>query len=153
MSTKCYNEYRKKRTTLLKTRKEKIMTKKNALEVAIAALAIDPKNDEVVETLNKMVEQLEKSRTPMSDEKKAELNAKRKAETAKARAELLEKVVPVLSKYLDTDRTAKELFETAQAELPADFSWQKVQNILIREMAPSLIKTEAKGKPNTYRLA
>ena len=129
------------------------MTKKNALEVAIAALAIDPKNDEVVETLNKMVEQLEKSRTPMSDEKKAELNAKRKAETAKARAELLEKVVPVLSKYLDTDRTAKELFETAQAELPADFSWQKVQNILIREMAPSLIKTEAKGKPNTYRLA
>jgi hypothetical protein len=29
----------------------------------------------------------------------------------------------------------------------------KVQNILLREMAPELIKTEAKGKANTYRLA
>ena len=129
------------------------MTKKNALELAIATLAINNANDEAVETLNKMLEQLEKARTPMSDEKKAELNAKRKAETAKARAELLAKVTPVLRKYLVSDVTAKELFEMAKEELPSDFSWNKVQNILIREMASEVVKTEAKGKANTYRLA
>lgn len=128
------------------------MTKKSALELAIATLAINDKNDEAVATLTKMVEQLEKSRTPISDEKKAELSAKRKEATAQARAELLAKVTPVLRKYLVTDATAKELFEAAKAELPADFSAPKVQNILIREMASEVVKTETKGKPNTYRL-
>lgn len=153
MSTKCYNEYTKKRTKLLKTRKAFIMTKKNALELAIATLAINDKNDEAVATLTKMVEQLEKSRTPMSDEKKAELSAKRKAATAQARSEMLANVVPVLRKYLATDVTAKELFEQAKGELPSDFSAPKVQNILLREMASEVVKTEAKGKANTYRLA
>lgn len=128
------------------------MTKKTALELAIATLSTDNANDEAVKTLQKMVEQLE-SRTPMSEEKKAELSAKRKAATALARGELLEKVVPVLRKYLVSDVTAKELFELAKGELPKDFSAAKVQNILLREMAPELVKTEAKGKANTYRLA
>lgn len=128
------------------------MTKKTALELAIATLSTDNANDEAVKTLQKMVEQLE-SRTPMSEEKKAELSAKRKAATALARGELVEKVVPVLRKYLTSDVTAKELFELARGELPEDFSAAKVQNILLREMAPELVKTEAKGKANTYRLA
>lgn len=151
MSTMCYNEYTKKRTTLLKTRKVKIMTKKNALELAIATLSTDNANDEAVKTLQKMVEQLE-NRTPMSEEKKAEISAKRKTATAAARAELIAKVVPVLRKYLASDVTAKELFEQAKAELPTDFSAAKVQNVLLREMAVELVKTEAKGKANTYRL-
>lgn len=128
------------------------MTKKNAIERAIAVLSIDNANDEAVETLQKMLEGLEKARTPMSEEKKAELSAKRKAETAAARSELLAKVTPVLRKYLSNPLTAKELFEVAKNELPSDFSWQKVQNILIREMAVELTKTEVKGKPNTYQL-
>lgn len=119
---------------------------------AIAVLSIDSANDEVVETLQKMREGLEKARTPMSEEKKAELSAKRKAETTAARAELIAKVAPVLRKYLTSDITAKGLFEVAKDELPADFSAPKVQNILIRELAPELVKTEAKGKPNYYRL-
>ena len=128
------------------------MTKKNALELAIATLSTDNANDEAVKTLQKMVEQLE-NRTPISEEKRAEINAKRKTATAAARAELIAKVAPVLRKYLASDVTAKKLFEQAKAELPTDFSAAKVQNILLREMAVELVKTEAKGKANTYRLA
>ena len=128
------------------------MTKKTALELAIATLSTDNANDEAVKTLQKMVEQLE-NRTPISEEKRAEINAKRKTATAAARAELIAKVAPVLRKYLASDVTAKELFERAKAELPADFSTAKVQNVLLREMAVELVKTEAKGKANTYRLA
>lgn len=128
------------------------MTKKTALELAIATLSTDNANDEAVKTLQKMVEQLE-NRTPISEEKRAEINAKRKTATAAARAELIAKVAPVLRKYLASDVTAKELFEKAKAELPADFSAAKVQNVLLREMAVELVKTEAKGKANTYRLA
>ena len=53
------------------------MTKRNALELAIATLSTDNANTEAVETLTKMLEQIE-NRKPMTDEKKAELNAKRK---------------------------------------------------------------------------
>ena len=129
------------------------MTKKAALELAIATLSTSNDNDEAVETLQKMVAQLEKPHTPISDERKAAISAKRKEATAQARAELLTKVTPVLRKYLATDVTAKELFEMAKEELPSDFSAPKVQNILIREMAPEVVKTETKGKANTYRLA
>lgn len=127
------------------------MTKKNALELAISILSTDNANDEAVETLQKMVEQLE-NRTPMSEEKKAELSAKRKEATKTAREELVGKVAPVLRRYLTAPMTARELFEVAKAKLPSDFSWQKVQNILLREMAEELVKVEVKGKANTYAL-
>lgn len=125
------------------------MTKKEALNIAIAMLTDE--QDEARDVLIKMAEQISKPRT-MSDEAKTALNDKRKAATAAARAALLETVTPVLRKHLTTPVTAKELYEAAKTELPADFSWNKVQNILIREMAPELVKVEAKGKPNTYAL-
>jgi hypothetical protein len=130
------------------------MTKKNALTVALNALNL-VNTDEAVEaraTLTKMVEALSTSR-PMSDEAKAKQNELRKAKTAAARAELVATVAPVLRKYLTADISAKELFEAAKAELPADFTHNKVQNVLLREMRPELVVTEAKGKANTYRLA
>lgn len=125
------------------------MTKKEALNIAIAMLTDE--QDEARNVLIKMAEQVSKPRT-MSDEAKTALNDKRKAATAAARAALLETVTPVLRKHLTSPVTAKELYEAAKTELPADFSWNKVQNILIREMAPELVKVEAKGKPNTYAL-
>ena len=130
------------------------MTKKNALTVALNALNL-VNTDEAVKaraTLTKMVEALSTSR-PMSDEAKAKQNELRKAKTAAARAELVATVAPVLRKYLTADISAKELFEAAKAELPADFTHNKVQNVLLREMRPELVVTEAKGKANTYRLA
>lgn len=130
------------------------MTKKNALTVALNALNL-VNTDEAVEaraTLTKMVEALSTSR-PMSDEAKAKQNELRKAKTAAARAKLVATVAPVLRKYLTADISAKELFEAAKAELPADFTHNKVQNVLLREMRPELVVIEAKGKANTYRLA
>ena len=130
------------------------MTKKNALTVALNALNL-VNTDEAIEaraTLTKMIETLSTSRT-LSDEAKAKQNELRKAKTAAARAELVAVVAPVLRKYLTADVSAKELFEVAKAELPTDFTANKVQNVLLREMKPELVVTETKGKANTYRLA
>ncbi len=130
------------------------MTKKNALTIAISALETsdEPVDAAAVEILRKMVDSLSKTRT-MSDEAKAKQNELRKAKTAAARAELVAAVAPVLRKYLIADVSAKELYEAAKAELPADFTHNKVQNVLLREMRPELVVTEAKGRANTYRLA
>lgn len=124
------------------------MTKKEALTIAIDILSPE-EFAEVRETLANMIDKLPVSH-PMTEEAKA----RRKAQTAAARAALLKTVTPVLRRHMsfDTEMTAKEIFSAAQTELPTDFSSAKVQNILLREMAPELVKTEAKGKPNTYRL-
>ena len=123
------------------------MTKKEALTIALNTI----ENTEAKSVIENMIAQLSKPHVA-SPEAKAKMNAKRKEATAIARAELLAKVVPVLRAHLTEDITAKELFEVAKDELPSDFSAPKVQNILIREMASELVKTEAKGKANTYRL-
>lgn len=124
------------------------MTKIEALREALNTLT----NTEARETIEKMIAQLSKPHVA-SPEAKAKMNAKRKEATAVARAELVANVAPILRKYLTSDVTAKELYEVAKGELPSDFTAPKVQNILLREMAPELVKTEAKGKANTYRLA
>ena len=124
------------------------MTKIEALREALNTLT----NTEAREVVEKMIAQLSKPHTA-SPEAKAKMNAKRKEATAVARAELVANVAPILRKYLTSDVTAKELYEVAKSELPSDFTAPKVQNILLREMAPELVKTEAKGKANTYRLA
>ena len=129
------------------------ITRVDALNIAINSIPMDIDNPtEVVEVLTKIRDQIAKPRKT-SDEAKAARSAKQKAATAQARAEKVATVAPILRKYLTADITAKELFEAAKGELPEDFSAPKVQNILLREMAPELVKTEVKGKANTYRLA
>jgi len=130
------------------------ITYAQALEMAIKVCSVPANADEYSEVVEKLTTLKEKYSKPRatSDEAKAKASAKRKEATAKARAELISTVAPILRKYLTSDITAKELFEVAKGELPQDFSAAKVQNILIREMAPELVKTEAKGKANTYRL-
>lgn len=131
------------------------MTKKNALEIAINALATDNANDETVAVLQKMLEQLSAPRH-VSDEAKAKANAKRKNATAVARAELVAKVAPVLREGLTHTLqgvTAKELFSLVKNNLPEGFTAPKVQNILLREMKNELEIIENKGKANLYRLA
>ena len=61
--------------------------------------------------------------------------------------------MPILRDVMTADMTAKEIFSAAQERLPQDFTAAKVQAILLREMKDEVIKTEAKNKPNTYRLA
>lgn len=130
----------------------------DALTLAINTLstATDETSQKAVEKLTALRNTYQtraEKRIPMSDEKKAEISAARKAKTAAARADLCAEVMPILREVITTDMTAKEIYAAAASRLPADMTAPKVQNILLREMAPELIKTEAKGKANTYRLA
>ena len=126
------------------------ITKSAALSTALTF--IPETETETREVISKMIEQLAKPRN-VSDEAKAKQNAKRKEQNAQARAELIAKVAPVLRNHLTADITAKDLFEVAKNDLPADFTARKVQAVLLREMLPEVVITETKGKANTYRLA
>lgn len=123
------------------------MTKKEALTIALNSMT-DTDAKTVIEG---MIAQLSKTRS-MSDEAKAAQSAKRKAATAAARAEMTSQVIPILREVITTDMTAKEIYAAASDRLPADMSAAKIQNILLREMKPELVITEAKGKANTYRM-
>lgn len=143
------------------------MTKSEAMTVAMnlvdeyLALAEDV-TDEQKEKLTKAREvyasykaTLDKPRTlsPEAAAKREKLNEERKTATKEARAKLVAEVAPVLRKHLVNDVTAKELYALASAELPTDFTANKVQNILIRELKPELVRTERKKGGDTYRLA
>ena len=136
------------------------MTYVDALNVAIATMTAAEQDETTEKAVEKLVamrttfeNRAEKARTPINQEKRDVIAAKRKEATAKARAELIATVAPILRKHLTADVTAKELFAKASAELPADFTAAKVQNILIREMKPELVRTERKKGGDTYRLA
>lgn len=143
------------------------MTKSEAMTVAMnlvddyMAIATDL-TDEQKEKLTKAREvyvsykaTLDKPRTvsPETAAKRAKAAEEKKAATKEARAKLVAEIAPILRKHLTTDVTAKELFAMAAPELPASFTAAKVQNILIREMKPELVRTERKKGGDTYRLA
>ena len=127
------------------------LTRVDALNYAIAAVTNSTETltnpDEIVTVLEKIRDQIAKPRKT-SDEAKAKAKAKR----ADARAVLMAQVLPVLRDTITTDMTAKEIFTAASDRLPEDFTDKKVQYILLNEMRDEVVKTEAKGKPNTYRL-
>ena len=131
------------------------LTRVDALNFAIETISnIECYNDdvarheEIVTILEKIRDQIAKPRKS-SDEAKAKAKAKR----ADARATLMAQVMPVLREVITTDMTAKEIFTAAQERLPQDFTAAKVQAVLLREMKDEVVKTETKGKANTYRLA
>ena len=125
------------------------ITRVDALNLAIDTIKTYRENDAAVcDILAKIRDQIAKSRKT-SDEARAKAKAKR----ADARATLMAQVVPVLRGVITTDMTAKEIFAAAQERLPQDFTANKVQAVLLREMKDEVIKTETKGKANTYRLA
>lgn len=129
---------------------------KNTMTYAVAlSTAIDTikdTNPEVAERLTALRETLAK-RSQRSEDSKAKASAKRKEQTAAKRAELCAQVIPILRDVMTTDMTAKEIFAAAKERLPQDFTANKVQYILLNDMKGEVVKTEAKNKPNTYRLA
>ena len=129
---------------------------KNTMTYAVAlTTAIDSMKDtmpEVAERLTALRERLAQ-RSQRSEDSKAKASAKRKEQNAAKRAEMCAQVVPILRDAITTDMTAKEIFTAAQDRLPQDFTAAKVQAILLREMKDEVIKTESKGKANTYSLA
>jgi len=137
------------------------MTKKNALETAIATLkAAETPDTDAIATLENMIVQLDKARKPMSEETKAALAAKTKAARSEARAALMSTVAPVLRAHLaghtaDTALTARELFTECSAELPTDWTWQKVQSALTRDMKSEVgvVEGTKKAPANRYYLA
>lgn len=121
------------------------MTKKDALTIALNFVPAD--EGKAREIITSMIEQLSKQ-YKTSEESRAKAKAKR----ADARATLMAQVLPILRDTITTDMTAKEIFTAAADRLPKDFTDKKVQYILLNEMKDEVIKTETKGKPNTYRL-
>ena len=132
------------------------ITKKDALIFAVETLShADEPNDEAISVLQNMVDKLS-TRTPASDEYRAKVSAERKEKTRAARAALMNTVLPVIRKTMTGAGalTAKEIFASAQAELPADYTWQKVQAALLREMKGevNVIEGSKKEPANKYEL-
>lgn len=134
------------------------ITKKEALQYAIETItnSAEP-NTEAVAVLQNMIEKLAVARKPLSDEAKAKISAERKEKNHAARASLMEKVLPVIRKTMTgaaAPMTANQIFTVAQNELPQDFTWQKVQAALIREMKDevNVIEGTKKEPANKYVL-
>lgn len=122
-----------------------MMKKIDALKIALTTMT----DAEAIETVKHMIAQLSAPH-PMSEEKKAA----RRENAAAERRVLMAKVIPPITAALPTSaeegRTAKEIFEAAKANLPSDFTANKVQYVLLHDMINIVGKTEAKGKANTY---
>lgn len=132
-----------------------MMTYNTAIENAIRALSTSTSNEnaETIERLQALAASLAKRNAHKSSDAAKEKQA---AKRAAARAEAVNGVIPVLHEALTHTLigvTAKELYDLAKNKLPEDFTANKVQYILLHEMASDVEKIEAKGKPNTYRLA
>lgn len=127
------------------------ITRVDAMNYAIAAITnsteVLTNPDEIVEVLTKIRDGIAKPRK-VSDEAKAKAKDKR----AKARTALMEQVLPIIRESVAVGGTAKEIFERCADALPEDFTSAKVQYILLHELADEVVKTETKGKANTYTL-
>lgn len=129
----------------------KNMTKHDALVYALNTVMEYKDNDDVREVLTTMIAQLSKPRKT-SDEAKAKASAKRKENNAKERRALCAQVLPILREAAIEGGTAKEIFERCKDMLPMDFTANKVQYMLLHEMANEVDKIEAKNKPNVYKM-
>lgn len=129
------------------------ITRVDALNFAIDCIQSAPAysesrgDGEIVDVLTKIRDQIAKPRKT-SDEAKAKAKDKR----AKARTALMEQVLPIVRESVAIGGTAKEIYERCADALPKDFTAAKVQYILLHEMANEVVKTEAKGKPNVYKM-
>lgn len=127
------------------------MTKIDALTTARANFTEDT---EVYAVLTKMIDTLG-NRKPMSPEAKAKLTEKRQQATAAAQQARQETIVPIITDILRQNpegMTAKDIMENYANVLPADYTWHKVQSVLIRDMKDMVDKIEAKNTANIYRL-
>lgn len=129
-----------------------MMTYTAAIENAIRVLSASNENDETIERLQALSASLVKRNAHKTSDAAKEKQATKRAE---ARTAVVNVVAPVLREELSHTLegvTAKELYDLAKAKLPEGFTANKVQYILLHEMASEVEKIGAKGKPNTYRL-
>lgn len=118
---------------------------------------LNPETDgEVIEKLSALRSTIaNRNAQRKSEDSRAKANAKRKEKTSAERKAIVDVVAPVIRKFLSANggMTAKAIYESVADELPADFSANKVQYLLLHEMAGEVVKTETKGQANTYALA
>ena len=84
---------------------------------------------------------------------KKEVNDEWERTTAKSRAntELYASAMPVVEKVLDTTpRTSKEIFALCENELPDGFTANKVQYLILHQLADKVEKHENGKNPLTY---
>ena len=124
---------------------------KNAIEVMGLLDSDECDRDATIERLEALRQSLAK-RGERSDEAKAKASAKRKENNAKERRALCAQVLPILREATIEGGTAKEIFERCKDMLPTDFTANKVQYMLLHEMANEVDKIEAKNKPNVYKM-
>lgn len=84
---------------------------------------------------------------------KKEVNDEWERTTAKSRAntELYASAMPVVEKVLDAaPRTSKEIFALCENELPDGFTANKVQYLILHQLADKVVKHENGKNANTY---
>lgn len=127
----------------------------DALTYALNTL--NPETDgEVIEKLSALRSTIaNRNAQRKSEDSRAKANQKRKEKASAERQAIVSVVAPVIRKFLSANggMTAKAIYESVADELPADFSANKVQYLLLHEMAGEVVKTETKGQANTYALA
>lgn len=131
------------------------MTYVDALNFALNTIDTDT-NPDVAERLTSLRNTIiNRNAQRKSEDSRAKANQKRKEKASAERKAIVDVVAPIVRNFLSdhSGLTAKEVYESIASELPADFSANKVQYLLLHEMASEVIKTEAKGKANTYALA
>lgn len=126
-----------------------MMTYNTAIENAIRVLSTSIENAETIERLQSLATSLAKRNAHKSSDA---VKARQAEKRANARTEIVNVVAPIVRKAMTSEpSTAKEIFEHCEG-LPEGFTSAKVQYLLLHEMAEEIVKTEAKGKPNTYHL-
>ena len=86
---------------------------------------------------------------------KKEINDEWERTTAKSRAnaDLYATASPIVEKVLDTiPRTSKEIFALCENELPEGFTANKVQYLILHQLAAKVEKHENGKNANTYTL-
>lgn len=134
MSTKCYNEYTKKRTTLLKTRKATTMTKN---------------------TMTTLINYLTANDIPELADVKAELlaQAEKNAVKAQANKDAYDAVQTLVENVLtDEPQTVAEVYEQIKDELPEGFSKGKVQSLFTRRWEEFAVRHDNGKKAFTYTM-
>ena len=84
-----------------------------------------------------------------------EINDEWERTTAKSRAnaDLYATAMPIVEKVLDaTPRTSKEIFALCESELPEGFTANKVQYLILHQLAAKVDKHENGKNANTYTL-
>lgn len=134
------------------------MTRKEAIQIMdeLANIMLTPQMDEVF-TAEQKAKIAEAKQVMLEMKDTLSRNRDTEAEKEKRKAKRAEEVTPIIPVIVSAitkgeSLTAKEIFERTKTSLPTDWTPNKVQYLLLNDIADKVGKNEVKGKPNTYYL-